>query len=208
MITIPRVFSLSGSRARIALIICMLAVVLCSPPLKGEKRASTPFAVRNVAFAPFIDAENKMPNQPFVPGSVARTSRVCLWTEIIGGEEALKFLGDKGRLPLRHHWMRVVADTYEEMPNAEFGEHWTNAPPEVSEHASNPEHSQSIKVGTVHDLPRLQAEVDVARVFDWRTWSYCNNLEPGTYRVDVTTNDGEILPLGDGKCTLWIRVAP
>lgn len=134
----------------------------CPPPpeIQGaivEKlTATSPIAVLQFQFTSAVNGRCPV---TVASADFSTENGLVLWTNIVGGDEAIDLLRREGRLPLRHKWERFtgVEYVYTDEPNAndEF------------------EVAREIPISRSIGRERLYLATEVAQrdFFDWRTWS-------------------------------------
>lgn len=145
-------------------------------------KASAPLQIADWAWTKTI--QKSCPTQRLEKGQ-KQEAPVYLWMKIVGGKKALKTLRKKGRLSLRHIWIK----------EDEEGQ------------VIKKEVVQLDKKGTKGILKKFSLELKTNQFFDWRTWSVKHNLSPGLWRVQVVDNAGKPIPCVEGlDCTFNLQI--
>jgi len=162
-----------------------MAASRCPPPPEIQKAvvekltATSPIAVLQFQFT--NDVNGRCP-VAVDSADFSTENGLVLWTNIVGGDEAIEVLRSKGRLPLRHKWERFtgVEYIYSDEPNAndEF------------------EVAREIPISRSIGRERLYLATEVAQrdFFDWRTWSRKQARSSEVYRVTVVDKLGDPIP--------------
>lgn len=162
-----------------------MAASSCPPPpeiqtaVVEKLTATSPIAVLQFQFT--NDVSGRCP-VTIASADFSTENGLVLWTNIVGGDEAIDMLRREGRLPLRHKWERFtgVHYVYTEEPNAndEF------------------ETAREIPISRSIGRERLYLATEVAQrdFFDWRTWSRKQARSSEVYRVTVIDRLGDPIP--------------
>lgn len=167
--------------------------VLANPPSGhvGEPR----LYVKEARFAQAVDEQTKMYKGSFVTADSPRkfySPSICLWTTLAGDTNALQYLQDTGKLPIKHIWTRRVSGRPFGAQDSDPSQD-TVEEDKISIFRGKP---VKISVGTIRDLVTLQWELISKKFFDWRTWSHRSNPVSGVYDVKVCYKDGSAVTDG------------
>jgi len=159
-------------------------------PLAGS--AQVDLSVERAEWTSAVDRTTKSFG-PIYKSPIAAIKKIVLWTQLRGSEELYnQLLAEKtGRIPIKHIWYRYDSDSV--YADAE------------STTAVN------LEIGRPEDLKSLAFEVAKEGSFSWRVWSSRDRLIRGTWRVDVTWENGDPLlcPASDGPlepCRYYLEV--
>jgi hypothetical protein len=146
--------------------------------------------VKSAKLCEIVD-ENRDPINEFKQPDKVLKGPVSLWTVLSGDEKTLHQLRRRGLLPIQHRWYRAATFAVVPVAVEEFDD------------------GEPIRVGTIHHLAKLGAEVAMKGAFDWRTWSCKRALLPGTYLVKVVFSDGTpVIDLNGRSCEVSFTYSP
>lgn len=130
---------------------------------------------------------NKNPMKRY-EDSVEGNRQIYLWTKLQGEDEALSYLKNRGKLPIRHQWYVYLG------PDPSF------------EETMEPIDAVRLTVGGKDVLQKLNWQLQEKGHFEWRTWSAKKNTRPGWWKVKIVYSDGEPVLCEDDPCEYFIEI--
>ena len=139
-------------------------------PISPSKELKSPLI--EIADTVWTQDVNKETRQPVAAISRANPgSRLVLWMKIKGSEAALNQLASQGKLPIRHKWYR------DSIMGSE------------AEGVKTPTDEIEIPAAKRGVIDKLRNEAKAMGFFTWRTWSFKEKANRGTWKVRVVYAD-------------------